>query len=120
MNASRSIRLYTDEDVHSRLATQLTLRGFDALSCRDAGNAGRSFSDDWQLRFATEQGRVILTHNIRDFLHLAREWETRSFDHSGIILAQRLPLGELLARTEQHLGTYDAFDHQNLVLYLAL
>lgn len=119
MSFERRIQLYTDEDVHSRLASQLKSRGFDAVSCRDAGNAGRSLPDDWQLRFATEHGRVILTHDVGDYVRLANDWETRGERHAGIILARRVSIGELLIRVERHLLAHSADHHYNLVLHLS-
>lgn len=119
MSFERRIQLYTDEDVHSRLASQLKSRGFDAVSCGDAGNAGRSLPDDWQLRFATEHGRVILTHDVGDYVRLASDWKTRGERHAGIILARRVSIGELLIRVERHLLAHSADHHYNLVLHLS-
>lgn len=113
------IKLYTDEDVNARLAEQLRRDGYDAISCRDAGNQYRSLSDEWQLRYATGQGRAILVHNIRDYLPLDRAWRSRGEDHYGIILVEHLPIGDLVRRARHHLDSFSPQYHHNLVIYLA-
>lgn len=118
MSFDRHIHLYTDEDVDVRLASQLTLRGFDAISCRDAGNASRSLSDDWQLHYATEHGRVILTHDVGDYLRLVKAWDLRGEEHAGVILAHTAELSLLIRRVERHLLTHSGDHHHNLVLHL--
>jgi predicted nuclease of predicted toxin-antitoxin system len=114
------IRLYTDEDVDTRLAEQLRRLGYDAISCREADNANRGLSDEWQLRYATDEGRAILVHNISDFVVLDGQWRVRGDEHAGIILAeQSLMLGELVRRTAFHLDIYSPEYQRNAVLYLA-
>lgn len=39
------IRLYTDEEVHPKLAQALRERGHDALSCHEAGRSNRRIPD---------------------------------------------------------------------------
>jgi predicted nuclease of predicted toxin-antitoxin system len=114
------IRLYTDEDVHVQLAVQLARRGYDVLSCRDAGNIDRGLSDAWQLRFAANEGRAILVHNISDFVELDRQWRNRGEEHVGIILVPAATaLGELVRRTKLHLDTHTPAQQYNTILYLA-
>jgi predicted nuclease of predicted toxin-antitoxin system len=88
-----AIKLYLDEDVDPLLAPVLRERGIDCLSTRDTQNLGHS--DVQQLTFATGQGRVILTFNVKDFLRLAAD---SSRHHSGIIISNHLPFRELLRR----------------------
>lgn len=92
-----TIKLYLDEDVDPLLARVLLERGIDCLSTRDANNKGRS--DHEQLAFATGQGRVILTFNVKDFLRLSHEYVVSGEHHSGIIVSNHLPFRELLRRT---------------------
>jgi predicted nuclease of predicted toxin-antitoxin system len=91
-----AIKLYLDEDVDPLLAPVLRERGIDCLSTREAQNLGHS--DVQQLTFATNQGRVILTFNVKDFLRLAKELTNSSRHHSGIIVSNHLPFRELLRR----------------------
>jgi hypothetical protein len=81
------IRLYTDEDVDTRLAEQLQRRGYDAISCREAGNNNQALPDDWQLGWATEHGRVILVFNVAHYLRLDSLWKLQNRSHVGIIMA---------------------------------
>ena len=45
--AGLGVRLFTDEHIHKHLAGTLRDRGYDALSCQEAGRRG--VSDDEQL-----------------------------------------------------------------------
>ena len=92
-----TIKLYLDEDVDPLLARVLLERGIDGLSTREANNQGRS--DYEQLAFAADQGRVILTFNVKDFLRLSHEYVVSGKHHSGIIVSNHLPFRELLRRT---------------------
>ena len=118
--SGRGIWLYTDEDVDVGVARQLQGQGYDILSCRDAGNAGRRLSDEWQLDYATRQRRAILTHNVSDYFKLDAAWRVLGREHWGIICAARGDrLGELVRRTKLHLDTIPTDVQYNAVLYLA-
>ena len=113
------IRLYTDEDVDVGLAEQLQRQGYDALSCRDAGNHNQELSDDWQLHYATSQQRAIMVYNASDFVALDAEWKGQGLEHWGIIVAeQRLYIGELIRRVRLHLDTVHPEQQYNTLLYL--
>lgn len=90
------VRLYLDEDVDIALAAALRQRGVDVLTTREAGNTQQK--DDWQLAFATQTGRALFTHNRRDFARLHTATMERGGSHTGIILSDQLPLGNLLRR----------------------
>lgn len=77
-------RLYLDEDVPFQLAARLKASGFDVQTARDAGQLGNS--DDAQLEFASEAGRVLVTHNVRDYAALADLWARTGRHHAGLIL----------------------------------
>jgi len=55
---------------------------YDVLTSQDAGNAGQALPDEVVLRFATDQGRALLTINRKHFLKLHRA----SPSHAGRIL----------------------------------
>jgi hypothetical protein len=55
--------------------------GHDVLTCREAGMAQLKVPDRQALRFASEQGRIVVTRDRWDFARLHRE----SKDHAGII-----------------------------------
>ncbi len=62
-------------------------------------------SDRTQLLEATARGRCILTFNVGDFVHLAREYP----EHSGIILAYQTEwrLSSLIAALDRLLSETD-------------
>jgi hypothetical protein len=71
------IRFYLDENVPLEVGRQLALSGVDVVSARGLDRLGDADRD--HLRLATEQGRVLCTHD-QDFLRLAAE----GADHQGI------------------------------------
>jgi len=114
------VHLYTDEDVDPEAAAQLRRRGYDAEGCHEVGNAGQRRSDEWQLVFATEHARAIVTHNIADFVTLDGGWKAQGREHWGIIVAsQDLGIGEMVRRLQQHLDTNSPDEQRDVVRYLA-
>jgi hypothetical protein len=117
--ATRGFPLFTDEMVNPRLAGSLTRLGYDAESCHWAGRANLSISDEDQLRYATQQGRAILTFNIGDFERLDRRWKTQGLIHGGIITSPQITsFAELLRRVQLHLDTVSIEVQRNVLLEL--
>jgi hypothetical protein len=88
-----------DEDsMDQALNRALRARAVDVQTALEAGMIERSDSD--HLAYATEQGRVLCTYNIRDFWAIHLELLNHDRPHAGLILMpqQRFPLGELLRR----------------------
>ena len=77
------IRLYLDEDIKSapKIEKELNHIGYDVLSTQTAGRDSQRISDDDQLRYATELGRVLVSFNIRDF--------TGKTNHKGLLLGEQ-------------------------------
>lgn len=100
------ITLYTDADVHGGLTAQIRLRDFDAISAYEAGNAELNDAD--QLACAVSQRRAILTCNAKDFAPLSKTWWQDGRQHCGIIVAEQLPLGEMLRRVLRMLDAVSA------------
>ena len=90
------ITLYTDADVHGELAKQVRGRGFKARSAYEEKQG--NLKDEPQLEYAAQRGWTILTHNSQDFVPLYRRWYAAGKHHAGIIVSERLSLGELLRR----------------------
>ena len=97
-----AIRLLLDEDVRLLLAQILRERGFDAQHVVELKRDG--LSDAEQLAFAVKQRRAILTHNIRHFVLLDREFRHDGKSHYGILLSDQVPFRDLLRRTLRCLG----------------
>jgi hypothetical protein len=73
-------------------------------------------SDEYQLLWATAQGRIIFTHNIRDFIHLTDQYP----QHAGILLCHRssFRLRELIDLLDRILETTQAEEWVGQVRWL--
>ena len=109
-------RLFLDEDVHLLLAETLRQRGFDVRHVIELNRSG--LSDSEQLAFAVKQGRAILTHNVRDYVLLDREYRARGEVHFGIVVSDQVPFRELLRRTLRWLGRKPKADVRNRIVWL--
>ncbi|MHB8650342.1 MAG: DUF5615 family PIN-like protein [Gaiellaceae bacterium] len=96
-----------DAHVSSRHVGQpLVAAGHDVLALDRDETLGR-LADEDVLALAAEQGRLVITHNVRHFAALARGWAEARRSHAGIILVT-LPhtaYGALLRRLEQAFAT---------------
>ncbi len=90
------LRLFFDEDVHAGVAVALLKRGHDAVLALEEKRLG--LSDEYQLNFATEENRCLVTFNVGDFVRLHNRWIDGGREHAGIIVSKQLPVGELLRR----------------------
>lgn len=91
-----SIRFFTDEDVYGSVAPKLREKGLDAISTPEADRLGES--DESQLLWAAQEGRVVLTFNVSDFARLHDEWLNHSRHHAGIVVSSQRPIGDFLRR----------------------
>ena len=110
------IFLLLDEDVRPLLADILRQRGYDAVHVLDLQRTGKT--DAEQLEYATNQQRAILTHNIRDFIRLNRQYRESGKEHFGILLSEQVSLRELLQRTLRFLGRRNAEEVKNNFFWL--
>ncbi|NNJ12868.1 DUF5615 family PIN-like protein [Chloroflexales bacterium ZM16-3] len=74
--------IYANENFPLPVVEELRRLGYDVLTSRDAGNAGRAVPDEEVLAFAVAQGRALVTINRKHFIRLHRE----SPSHAGIIV----------------------------------
>jgi len=110
------IALLLDEDVRVILAEILRQRGHDAIHVLEADRTGKTDSE--QLAYATSQQRAILTHNIRDFTVLNRQYHDEGKKHFGILLSDQVPLRDLLRRTLRFLSRHTTENAKNNALWL--
>lgn len=110
------MRLYLDESVSVALANVLAQHDVDCQTARDAGLLGKA--DRLHLEYAAATGRALFTHDTRDFLRLASEWQAAGRNHAGIILAHQVPFRELLARFRAFLLRYRNTDVADRVIWL--
>jgi len=112
-----SIRLYLDEHIPLKLAETLRERGHDAVHTYEVGMGGAS--DEEQIEFAVQEGRTILTYNIKHFAQLHRRcWET-GHEPCGIVVSDELPFGELLSRILKLLDTVTAQEMRGQLRFLS-
>jgi len=110
-------RLYFDEDADARLADSLQQRGYDVETTVDASRLAAS--DEQQLRYAADQQRVLVTHNIRHFPALHSQWMAVHQDHGGIvILIGQSTIGLWLHRLERLLKRFPAEELRNGLFFL--
>jgi predicted nuclease of predicted toxin-antitoxin system len=83
--AGRPMRVYLDECVDVLVGQLLSSRGFDCLTAVEAGHL--QWSDEEHLQFATNDSRILITHNRVDFERLSITWWAQQKEHAGIILA---------------------------------
>lgn len=75
-------RFYSNENFPLRAVQALRALGHDVLTSLEADRANQKIPDAEVLRFATEEGRAVLTLNRLDFFRLHRNVDGR---HAGII-----------------------------------
>lgn len=89
------VAFYLDSDVGQELAALLEAQGEDASTAAREGL--RSAADDEHLWRASEQRRVLVTHNRRDFVMLHEAWLRWSSAwgveryHAGILVIPQPP-----------------------------
>lgn len=80
------ILLYIDEDsMDEDFVQALRSRNVDVLTVADVGMLHRS--DEEQIDWARQNGRVIFSFNTRDFYQLHTNLIEQGLSHKGIILA---------------------------------
>ena len=76
------IRFYSNENFPIDAVIILRKLGYDVLTSYESGQANQGIPDDEVLAYATEQSRVVITQNRRDFIQLHRE----NLAHAGIVI----------------------------------
>lgn len=116
---SNPVRFFLDEHMPEALAAALRVRGIDVLTVPDAGRLG--FSDEDQLRFATADGRVVVTHDT-DYLVLGADFQMRGEPFAGVAfcLARKYAndVGKMLRALEMLHAVYEATDLLDRVEHL--
>ena len=107
------VRFHLDEHVPFGVAAGLRRRGTDVTCAAEVGMVG--VSDEKQLSFATEAGRMIVTQDA-DFLRL----HEAGVPHAGIAYCRQgsLTIGEMLRRLVLVYDLMTAEEMQRRVEYL--
>lgn len=114
------IRLYLDEDtIKAALIQALRSADLDVVTVADVNRLG--YSDEDQLLWAIEQGRIIYSFNIGDFCHLHRDFMVQEISHAGIILVpqQKYSIGQQVQGLLKLVSQYSAEDMINQLLFLS-
>jgi len=112
------IRLYLDEDSMDRvLVDALRARGIDILTVQEVGTQG--YTDERQLDWATQQKRVLYSHNIADFCRLHSAWVELGKIHHGIaLLQQNTTIGDQVRGIASLMHTKTAEEMVSQLLFL--
>jgi len=97
------VRVLLDAHVSGRrVGRPLRRAGHDVLALDQDETLGR-LADEEVLALAAEQERIVVTHNVRHFVPIARGWVEARRSHRGLILVT-LPhaeYGAILRRLER-------------------
>lgn len=78
-----AMRFYSNENFPLQGVNALRTLGHDVVTIQERGYGGRGISDADVLQYATQDQRVVLTLNRRDFIELHRLTDG---NHAGIIV----------------------------------
>ena len=95
------MRLLLDEQFTPEIADQLSTQGYDVTAV-SGGVALEGLDDEVLLRIATDQGRALVTNNVRHFASLAIGWAARGEMHAGLISTS----DKSLPRSRGSIGLY--------------
>ena len=100
------IRFCTDEDVFGAVAPALRSFGIDAISTPEMNREGAS--DEQQLEWAAQDSRVVVSFNVSDFADLHSLWLENGRHHSGIVVSNQRPVGEMIRRLKNLANQMDS------------
>ena len=115
-----TLKFYFDEDSADRVLTDsLRARGFKVSAPTESGLFGAD--DEVQLGWSTENGFVLVSHNVSDFCRIHSEFLAHGKIHEGIILMrqQSLGIGEKLRRLVRLAHTRSPEEMRNRVEFLS-
>lgn len=97
------------------LVEALRARGVDVLTTLEVGMIER------MDQYATSQGRVLFSFNVRDFYRLHTTFLAQGKSHAGIILArqQHYSVGEQMRRLLKLIATKSVEEMKNQVEFLS-
>jgi len=104
-----------DEDFVQALRS----RNVDVLTVADVGMLHRS--DEEQINWARQNGRVVFSFNTRDFYRLHTTIIEQGLSHAGIILApqQRYGIGDLMRGVLKLINTNSSEEMQGQLEFLS-
>jgi len=115
------LRLVTDENFNNDILRGLLrqLPELDIVRVQDVGLSGADDPD--VLAWAAEEGRILLTHDVRTVTRFAYERVVAGLAMPGVLEVSRtLPLGEVIADLVLIATCSDAAEWEGQVQYLPL
>lgn len=83
------MKLVLNEMWSSEIARQLRTRGFDVVAATELPKRFRGVPDHEFFLRAQEDGRAVVTDNVRDFMTIVTERASRAEPHHGVVFAVR-------------------------------
>ena len=80
-------KLYSNENFPVQAVEELRRLGHNVLTTHDSGKSNQGIEDGAVLKFATAEGRCVITINRKDFIRLHRS----GVEHAGIIVCTQNP-----------------------------
>lgn len=88
------MRLLLDAHLSGRVVGRhLREQGHDVLALDEQKNL-EGLDDPDVLELATQEGRILLTHNVKDFPDILRDWADEGREHAGCIILVGIQLGQ--------------------------
>jgi predicted nuclease of predicted toxin-antitoxin system len=95
------MRLMLDAQLSGKvIARKLREHGHDVLAIDERRDL-EGIDDVTLMRIASGEGRILVTHNVRDFPQIVRDWAEEGHSHSGCVIlvgVRRDEFGELIGR----------------------
>lgn len=89
------MRLFLDAHMSGpRIAQPLRRRGHDVFAADEARELD-GWSDEDLLALATDQERVMVTFDVKDFPDIARRWAEAQRSHAGCVIVVGVGQGEI-------------------------
>lgn len=86
------MKFLLDEDLPPKAAEIARALGLDATSVHEVSRAGRAIPDPEQLRYAADEGRILVTRNRDDFIRHTVEFYRKGEPTAGVLIVTgRLP-----------------------------
>jgi predicted nuclease of predicted toxin-antitoxin system len=107
------LRYFMDEHMRPAIAEQLRARGINVETTVETGRAHQGLSDESQLQYASDAGRVLVTED-SDFVALSQTCQP----HAGVVY---FPVQLNIGACVEYLGllalTTTSGEIQNMLLY---
>ncbi len=117
------MKLFLDAHISGpRVATKLRERGHDVRAA-DEERELDGLTDEQLLSLAAEEGRILITFDVKDFPVIARRWAEAARTHAGCAIVVGVDHGEfgtIIAAVERELQVRDEqADRINHTLFIA-